>query len=212
MAPERISVTAQDPDRKPLSPLRFLIAILLALVTLGYAVGIVLGYLPEGRRLDAATLAMIALVVVVILVALRPDLADRFKGFEMSGFKVEMLERVRERQAEQAMQLRDLSDMLPLLLPPTERKHLLNLARKTTSDYKGRHSVRSELRRLRSFDLIEMQPDKHVGLIKDDMIFDLSEYVKLTELGKRWSKRIMEIERAELEAGAPSVDNAETGA
>jgi hypothetical protein len=212
MASERIPTTDRDPDRKPLFTPRLLIAILLALVALGYPLGIVLGYFPEGRRIDGAALAMIAVVLLAILVAVRPDLVDRFKGFEMSGFKVEMLERVRQRQAEQAIQLQDMSDMLPLLLPPSERKHLLNLALNSTSNYKGNHALRSELRRLRSFELLKMRPDKHVGFMKDGMIFDLRDYVELTDLGKRWSKRIIEIDRAEpeAEAGAQSADNTDT--
>jgi hypothetical protein len=214
MASEHIPTTHREPDRQPLSTFRLLIVILLALVALGYAVGIVLGYLPEGRRIDGPSLAVIAGVLLATLVAVRPDLVDRFKGFEMSGFKVEMLERVRERQAEQAIQLRDLSDMLPLLLPPSERKHLLNLALNGGSNYKGSHALRSELRRLRSFELIKMRPDKHVGFMKNGMIFDLRDYVELTDLGKRWSKRITEIDRAEPEAetSAQSADSTNTNA
>jgi len=97
MASEGIPTVHRDSDRKPLSRFRLLVAIFLAVIALGYAVGIVLGYVPESRRIDGATLALIAVVLLAILVALRPDLADRFKGFEMSGFKVEMLEKVRER-------------------------------------------------------------------------------------------------------------------
>ena len=214
MAPEQIPTTPQDPDQKPLSNFRLLIATLLALVSLGYAVGIVLGYFPEGRRIDGASLAVIAALLLATIVAVRPDLVDRFKGFEMSGFKIEMLERVRERQAEQAIQLRDLSDMLPLLLPPAERKHLINLALNNASNYKGSHALRSELRRLREIDLLKMRPDKHVGSLKNGMVFDLRDYVELTDLGKRWSKRIAEIDRSEpeSEASVHSADNTNTHA
>jgi hypothetical protein len=205
MASERIPTT--DTDRRPLSIPRLLVASLLALVALGYPLGIVLGYLPEGKRIDGAALAMIAVVLLAILVSVRPDLVDRFKGLEMSGFKVEMLERVRERQAEQAIQLRDLSDMLPLLLPAQERKHLLNLALNTTGNYKGNHALRSELRHLRSFELLKMRPDKHIGFMKDGTTFDLRDYVELTDLGKRWSTRIIDIDRAEPEAEPGAQDN-----
>ncbi len=200
MASERIPSIQRDADSKPRSNLRVLIAILLAFIALSYAAGIVLGYVPEGRRIDAASLAMIAVVVLTILIALRPDLVDRIKRFEMSGFKVEMLERVRERQAEQAIQLQDMTLMLPLLLPLSERKHLRNLTTSTTRNYKGGHALRSELRRLRSFDLIKMRPDKHVGFMKDGTVFDLADFVELTDLGKRWAKRITEIEQGEPDA------------
>ncbi len=200
MASELIPSIQRDANSKPRSNLRVLIAILLAFIALSYTAGIVFGYVPEGRRIDAASLALIAVVVLAIVIALHPDLVERIKGFEMSGFKVEMLERVRERQAEQAIQLQDMSLMLPLLLPLPERKHLRNLTTNTTRNYKGSHALRSELRRLRSFDLIKMRPDKHVGFMKDGTVFDLADFVELTDLGKRWAKRITEIEHSESDA------------
>ena len=181
------------------SRLRFGIALLLALFAAVYVLAIVLGYLPESRRVDVPSIAVTAVLLCAVLVALRPDLVDRFKGMEMSGFKIEMLERVREKQAQQAVQLEDMSLMLPLLLPATERKHLLNLASGSTGNYKGNHSVRSELRRLRSLDLIKMKNDKHVSMMKDNTVFDLQEFVELTRLGKGWAKRITEIERRETD-------------
>jgi hypothetical protein len=170
------------------------IALLLALLAAGHVLAIVLGYLPESRRVDGPSIGVIAVLVFAILLVLRPDLVDRFKAMEMSGFKIEMLERVREKQAEQAVQLEDMSLMLPLLLPATERKHLLNLASGTAGNYKGSHSLRGELTRLRSLDLIKMKNDKHVSMMKDDTIFDLPDFIELTGLGKRWAKRITELE------------------
>jgi hypothetical protein len=144
----------------------------------------------------------VPVLLIAILIALRPDLIERFKGFEMSGFKIEMLERVRERQAEQAIQLQDMSLMLPLLLPAKERKHLLNLVFGVTDGYQGSHPLSAELRRLRSFDLIRMRGDKHVSMMKDGMVFDLKDFIEPTALGQRWSKRIREIEDREREGAA----------
>ncbi len=186
-----------ESDQPPLSKIRVVIAILGMLLALTYAVGIVSGYIPQNRRIDAVSLGALALIAVVILVALRPDQAERFKLFEISGFKIEMLESVRRRQAEQAIQLQDMSDMLPLLLPTHERTHLCNLATNTPITYQGNHNLRSELRHLRSFELIKMRPDKTVGAMKDGTSFDLRDFVELTELGKRWAKRIVDIDRGD---------------
>jgi hypothetical protein len=68
------------------------------------------------------------------------------------------------------------------------------------------------LRQLRSFELIKMRPDKHVGFMKDGMTFDLRDYVELTDLGKRWSKRITEIDRNEPEAETNAAGNTNTNA
>lgn len=194
-----------DSTRKPASNLRVAIAILLAFVALSYTAGIVTGTIHKDNRIDPANLGIIAAVGLAILIALQPGLVDRFKKFEISGFKLEMLERVRERQAEQAMQLEDMSLMLPFLLPPAERKHLLNLVGGATRNYEGRHALRSELRRLRSFGLIKMRGDKQVGMMKDDMKFDLQDFVELTDLGRRWCRRITEIEKGEpdIDSGQP---------
>jgi hypothetical protein len=87
--------------------------------------------------------------------------------------------------------------MLPLLLPQAERQHLLNLANGRTTEYKGDHSVRSELRRLRSLGLIRMHRDRQVAQMQDGLGFDLVDYVELTELGKRWARKLQEIEEGE---------------
>jgi hypothetical protein len=48
-----------------------------------------------------------------------------------------------------------------------------------------------------------MLPDRHVGEIAGGIVFDLGDYVELTELGDRWVRRIGDIERAGEEAQAP---------
>jgi hypothetical protein len=117
------------------------------------------------------------------------------KTLQLPGVKIEMLEKgVKQEQNKQ-----DSFDlMLPLLLPETERRHLLNLSNGKTTGYKGSHSMRSEIRRLRSIGLIEMRPSRQVGQMTDDKIFDLKDYVVLTKLGCDWVKRIQENEESSL--------------
>ena len=92
-----------------------------------------------------------------------------------------------------------LMQLLPMLLPKNERAHLINLARQRTAGYRGNHPLRGELRRLRSLGLIRMRPDQQVGHMKDGLSFDLANYVRLTDLGKRWARTIQQIEKAEAE-------------
>ena len=56
------------------------------------------------------------------------------------------------------------------------------------------------MRRLRSIGLIETLRDRHIGHMKSGMEFDLAEYVKLSDLGERWVRRINQIEKSEGEA------------
>jgi hypothetical protein len=200
---EHIPRFPADTSKGASSRLRIAIAALLMLLSAAYIMAIVAGNIPEARRVDGASLALAAVLVIAITIVLQPDLLDPLKGLEMSGFKIEMLERVREWEAEQAIELQDMPLMLPLLLPAAERKHLLNLACGATANYKGTHSLGAELRRLRSLELIRMRGDKRVAIMKDGLLFDPQNFIKLTDLGKGWSKRITETESRDSEAVAP---------
>jgi hypothetical protein len=87
--------------------------------------------------------------------------------------------------------------MLLLLLPQAERQHLLNLASGRKREYTGNHAVRTGVRHLRSLGLLRMRRDRHVGQMEDGLEFDLAAYVELTELGKRWVRKLQEIEAGE---------------
>jgi hypothetical protein len=138
------------------------------------------------KRIDNTTL--LYLVVAGALLLLR-----QIKTFSFGDVKLEMLEKVRERQVQQEEKLDDLALVLPLLLPEKEQNHLVNLVEGKTKDYKGNKSLRDELRRLRSIGLISMKKG-YIGDIKDGMSFNLADLVELTSLGRRWTKRIGEIE------------------
>ena len=89
-----------------------------------------------------------------------------------------------------APQVEDLAMMLPLVIPGPERKHLLNIASGTTQGYKGRGSLRSELRRLRSMGLIRKHTNRHIADLQSGDVYDLADYVELTDLGKRWAMKL----------------------
>lgn len=138
------------------------------------------------KRINNTTL--LYLLVAGALLLLR-----QIKTLSFGDVKLEMLEKVKERQAQQEEKLDDLALVLPLLLPDSERKHLVNLAEGKTKNYKGNKSLRDELRRLRSIGLISMKKG-YISDIKDGVSFNLADHVELTSLGKRWVKRIGEIE------------------
>jgi hypothetical protein len=84
----------------------------------------------------------------------------------------------------------DIELVLSLVVPEPERKHLLNLAKAATKGYEGRGSLRSELRHLVSQGLLERLPGRHVGDMKSGGIYDLAEFVKLTDSGRHWVGRM----------------------
>jgi hypothetical protein len=169
---------------------RFLAACL-GLLALAYTVGVLFGFLPEGRRIDLVHLGLLALVALVILLLLWPEAVGRVKLVEVAGVKVEMLE-LKEQQAVQSLQLEDIKLILPLLLPEAERKHLLILARNPSTQYKRTSLVKEELRHLRSLGLIKMKLNHTVGQLPEE--FELAEHFEMTERGRRWVARYSEIE------------------
>lgn len=142
------------------------------------------------ERLDHTTLLYLAVGGGLLMLR-------EVRSLSFGGYKLEMLEKVKEKQSRQEDQIEDIVLMLPLLLPRNERVHLVNLARGKTPGYQGNHSLRAELRRLRSLGLIRLLPDQHVAFIKDGSSFDLAAYVELTDLGERWVRRIQQIEKAD---------------
>lgn len=139
-------------------------------------------------RIDNTTL--LYLVVAGALLLLR-----QIKTLSFGDVKLEMLEKVKARQAQQEEKLDDIDIILPLLLPNEERKHLINLAEGKTQ-YQGNKSLRDELRRLRKIRLISTRMG-YIADIKDGMKFDLADRIELTTLGKRWASRLRELENKE---------------
>jgi hypothetical protein len=202
---------ATSPERSQVSlriraGMRIAIAVLLVTMVVAYSVGIISGEIPENRKIDAVHFALIVLAVVVACILVQPEILERFKRVKLSGFELEMLVKVREKQAVHESQLEDIRLILPLLLPETERQHLFHIDRGRTSGHRGNHALRAELRRLRSIGLLRMKKDKHVGEMKDGVMFDLADFVELTPLGERWVRRIREIEKAEGPQGVHAID------
>lgn len=84
----------------------------------------------------------------------------------------------------------DMGLLLPMLIPKPEQKHLLNIAHGRTQGYKGGGSLRSELRHLRSIGLIRKHPGRNIGELISDNVYDLADFVELTDLGKQWVAKL----------------------
>jgi hypothetical protein len=178
---------------------RFGVCLVIAAFLIWYIKGIAVGNLPDNHRIDAATLSVAIIGLLVIGFFVRPDLLERLTIVQALNFRLE-LSQVRDNLARQNDDLRTIRMLLPFLLPSAERKHLLNLKKHQTAGYFGRSVLRTELRRLRSSELIRMRPDRHIGQMTSGSSFDLADFVALSPLGKFWAERIEEIERGEGDA------------
>jgi hypothetical protein len=180
---------------------RVLVSALMSILLLIYVGGIVTGRIPEARRVDAVTLALLTLGSLMILLVLQPGLLARFKTLEVGGLKLE-LDRLREQQSVQKDELENLRMLVPLLFPKTERRHLLNLRDGRTQTYRGGNALKIELRHLRACGLISMKRQQHVSNIPDNDSFDLAEYVELTPFGTSWLERLRELEKGDTDSAS----------
>lgn len=166
---------------------RILAGIIVVGLTLAYTVARLFN---KGHALEPVNLGLIAIAAICMLFLIYPGVLGRLHSIEGAGIKIELLE---ERQKQQQLQLDEFTLILPILLPAFERKHLLNLASGDTKSYVGNDTLRLELRRLRSVGLIRnTQP---IGYISDGRQVDLADFVRLTDLGRRWVPRLLEYER-----------------
>jgi hypothetical protein len=197
-------MTVDDHPKNPgWTSVRILLAVILLLLIAAYTAFVVTGHMPDSRRINAVDLAIIVAGVLATVVLLNPGLTDRLRLLELKGIKIEFLERLREGQIRQEHELEDIRLIIPLLFRDAERKHVSNLARGKTAGYRGGNPLREELRRLCSIGLMRRRGDHKLSELSSNLEFDLGVYVELTELGRRWARRLAEIEDAANEPAEP---------
>jgi hypothetical protein len=181
----------------PLVPFRIITAVLIVLVVIAYTAAVVAGYVPSERRIDGVNISIIVIGLVFAFFLTNPTEFSRLKLLQMFGFKLEMLEKVKEKQEEQESQLKYIMrSMLPLLLPENERAYLSCLAEHNNTPQIGTLQLRRALRRLRSLQLISMQPGQHIRAMTGDSV-ELAKFVRLTGLGQKWVDQIRVLDESE---------------
>jgi len=144
--------------------LRVTVVIVILALAIAYTVAVVAGAIPKARQLDGTHLTLLFFALLISGVILRPQILNRLARLEGLGFKVELLERLQERQVAQAEELYRLDLIVPLLFRDSERKHLASLFRGSTDGYRGGGIVRDELRRLRAIGLLRSLPQRAIAI------------------------------------------------
>jgi hypothetical protein len=144
-------------------------------------------------RLDEITLLYFGVAAALLL-------ARHVKTFRFGQLKLEMIERLRERQLEQEEKIADIALILPLLLQEKEVRHIRALFTGQGTKYPWDEGLHDQLRRLRSIRLISNLPGQAIHDMKKDTVFNLASYVELTGLGRQWARRIEEIQGAAVTA------------
>jgi hypothetical protein len=171
------------------------VAVALGLLTISYLLALVLGYVPLDRRIDLAALGTLVFFALCIAFLLQPQFIERLSSLEFAGLKLQVRELARN-QDRQERRIDGISTLLPLVLPKPERENMLNLFEGKTANYAGNSNLRRELRRLRSIQIIESLPNRHIAELTSGQQFDLSQHVRLTPLGREWIKIMQEYEKA----------------
>jgi hypothetical protein len=187
---------ADSNHSEPVPRFRIVIAIVVVLLVIAYTAAVVAGEIPADRRIDGVNISIIMIGLVFAFFLINPREFSRLKLLQMFGFKLEMLEKVKEKQEQQEAQLKYIMrSMLPLLLPENERANLFRLADHDDTPQTGTFQLRRGLRRLRSLQLISMKPGQRIGFMTGDSV-ELAKFVRLTELGEKWVARIRELDES----------------
>jgi hypothetical protein len=188
-----MAVAIDEPSRGKVHWIRYTLASFVALAAAAYVGAILGGWITAERRLDTNSILLIVLAAGVALLIVNPSGIEGVTAITFGSFKAEF--------AQLRSQVDSVSAVLALLLTDNEQNQLLKLRRGDTVGYFGSHDLRTRLRKLRDMRLLQMTKDeqgndKRVAAMTDNTPIDLSNFLSLTELGRRI---VDELERIEKE-------------
>jgi hypothetical protein len=189
------AMTEPDPeavDAMPKHPWRFVFGGLVVLLIAAYVVATVIGKIPASRQISLGGLAVIVVGAVLIIALFQPQWIRDVQRLQVGGFRLDMQQRLQEiqdTQKDQGKNLDEIHFILVSLVTSSEMKHLKDLDRGSTANYKLTPTLLAELRRLRDVGLIE-PIRKNYKLARLPTIFDLADYVRLTKRGNEYLGRV----------------------
>ncbi len=139
-------------------------------------------------------LGIVEAVILILMLLILSGFIGRLGKFAISdkGFELQLQEVQKEVQAQQIEQERQKSEidslkfLISYFVTDAELKHLEGLAKNKSYPYEKADYFSAELRRLRSFGLIENFPQKGIRTLP--IQGDLSEYFFVTERGYTYLK------------------------
>lgn len=204
-------MNTNDPPRYTRRQLVFALGVtlLVALSVVGYVVLLVLGELPENRRINATELTMLIFVVIVLMLTVRPQILDRIKLLQVLGFKLEMIEKVEKRQTELDRTQTNLDERMKLQQQELDRQQKIindlviyslsyTLFELLSNFYHGRRVIYT---RSAGFDrnLRFLRDHGYIGLFRFDRLSegqDLARVLELTPAGRMMVEQREQYENA----------------
>lgn len=196
---EGVNVKAAiEPDSKSANaahrrPWRFVFGGIAVLLVAAYAVAIIMGKIPASRQISLSGVALFVIAAMLVIGLFRPQWFREIQGLQFGSFRVDMRERLDKIQATQEDQNKNLNEIhfiLESLVTQTQMKHLRGLDRGFTGNYRRSPQLLAELRYLRDVGLIESIEDKFHFADLPATKFDLSHYVRLTQRGREYLRRV----------------------
>ena len=178
---------------------KVIVAIALLALIVAYTWGVVTGGIDAGRRIDATHMVAIVVVGLFCTALLSPKLLSRIKTLELKGFKLE-LDKVREWQRRQELELEDIRLLIAVLLPDAERKHLTQLAA-GGAEVVGSDQRRTEFRKLTSLGLVKRKPGRNIADLKDGLAMRTTELLEITPLGEQLVRRLADLDTQKADVG-----------
>lgn len=190
------ATASESPDARSSSVralyVRVGIAVLIAVLVIGYTVAVLAGAIATNRHLSATDIALLALGGIAVSLVIWPSALKDVKSLSVGSFRVD-IDNIQRGQDEI---LALLKDIFPLLLPDNVLNHLKNLESGKTNGYGGSGPLKEELRLLRYMHLISVHPTRRgIGDVPEGTKIDLARYVQLTSDGRRWIARARELEK-----------------
>ena len=170
---------------------RRLIAGTIAVLLLGYLVGVIAGWIHAAQRLGVSDLGVIVVVLLGILVVLQPELLAVVPTLIKVGNVEVKLDQLQRQQQVQREDLEDLRLVLELVPTDSERQILRELLQ-GSSQHTGSEERRTQLRRLGGIGLIRRRDGRSISEIRDGDRRDLAELVEVTDRGRSYLARFDE--------------------
>ena len=177
-----------------------MLSALILLLVAGYTIALITGAIKDVNKIDLADLGLIALATLLVVALVNPGMLQRISIFQVGSIRLE-LSQIAQRQSDQQEALDGVRVVLGMLLPEPEQTHLVNLLNDKVP-YQGGYPMRMELRHLRSLGLIRVRSSRTVEELRSNMHFDLSDYVRLTDLGQKSAQLIKEARATASRTGA----------
>ena len=188
-----IELDSKSANAAPRRPWRFVFGGIAVLLVAAYAVAIIMGKIPASRQISLSGIVLFVIAAMLVIGLFRPQWFREIQGLQFGSFRVDMRERLDKIQATQEDQNKNLNEIhfiLESLVTQTQMKHLRGLDRGFTGNYRRSPQLLAELRYLRDVGLIESIEEKFHFADLPATKFDLSHYVRLTQRGREYLRRV----------------------